>query len=219
MHKGAQSRRSSGRAQTPKRVASRMEGVVKNRGTKPTKKASHNKEVAKRDKVEQSHMRDSFPKVGKVAPLWSSQDQNGETRSLKEYRGSWVLLYFYPKDNTTGCTKEACMLRDTVPNFKKLSAKVVGVSIDSVKSHKKFETDHGLTFTLISDESKTIVNLYGVWAKKKMMGREYMGTLRTSFLITPEGKIAKVYPNVDPATHAEEVVDDLKSFRKAVKKG
>lgn len=146
---------------------------------------------------------------GQAAPEFTLPDQDGKEHSLAEYRGSWVLLYFYPKDDTPGCTKEACAIRDYFPNFGKLKAKVLGVSVDSVASHKKFAEKYSLPFTLLSDEGKQVVEQYGVWGKKQMMGREYMGTLRTSFLIDPEGKIAKIYEKVKPEVHAQEVLQDL----------
>lgn len=152
-------------------------------------------------------------KVNQKAPDFSLSDQDGKVHKLSSYKGSWVLLYFYPKDNTTGCTAEACAIRDYFPNFGKLKAKVLGVSVDSVKSHKKFADKYKLPFTLLADEEKKVVNRYGVWAKKKFIGREYMGTLRTSFLINPEGKIIKVYEKVNPAMHASEVLEDLGDVR------
>jgi peroxiredoxin Q/BCP len=151
-------------------------------------------------------------KVGDRAPAFSLPDQEGKVRTLKDYAGSWVLLYFYPKDDTPGCTTEACSLRDNFPKFKKMKAVVLGVSIDPVKMHAKFIQKYDLPYTLLSDEKKELVNAYGVWAKKKFMGREYMGTLRWSFLIDPNGKIAKIYEGVKPAGHAEEVLNDLKSL-------
>jgi len=155
-----------------------------------------------------------MPKEGQRAPEFSLPDQDGAVHSLADYQGSWVLLYFYPKDDTPGCTKEACAIRDDFHNFGTLKAKVRGVSVDSVNSHKKFAEKYSLPFTLLADEGKTVVNEYGVWGLKKMMGREFMGTLRTSFLIDPEGTIAKVYENVDPLTHAGEVLADLRASAK-----
>lgn len=119
---------------------------------------------------------------------------------------------FLPKDDTPGCTIEACTLRDSFPNFAKLKAKVLGISVDSVESHKKFIDKYKIPFTLLSDAEKKVVNLYAVWEKKKFLGREFFGTLRTSFLINPQGKIAKVYEGVKPAEHAEQVLEDLKSL-------
>ncbi len=153
-------------------------------------------------------------KVGDKAPEFTLPDQDGNWQSIKNYRGEWTLLYFYPKDDTTGCTKEACAIRDAMPDFKNLKAEVLGVSVDSVESHKKFADKYGLPFTLLSDEKKKVVNEYGVWGLKKMMGREYEGTFRTSFIINPEGKIAKIYEGVKPEIHAEEVLNDLKKLRK-----
>lgn len=149
--------------------------------------------------------------VGDLAPDFSLPDAVGTTHTLSQYYEKWVLLYFYPKDDTPGCTKEACSIRDEFPNFKKMRATVLGVSVDSTKSHGKFAMKYELPFTLLADEGKHVVQQYGVWAKKKFMGREYMGTLRTSFLINPEGKIAKIYESVKPETHAAEVLADLRA--------
>ena len=149
-------------------------------------------------------------KIGDQAPDFSALDQNGKNHTLKEQKGKWVLLYFYPKDDTPGCTVEACTIRDNYASFKKMGITVFGVSVDSVKSHKKFEDKFELPFTLLSDESKEIVTVYGVWGKKKFMGREYMGTNRWSFLIDDKGKIAKIYEEVKPKDHAEEVLADTK---------
>jgi peroxiredoxin Q/BCP len=151
-------------------------------------------------------------KSGVRAPLFSLLDQDGHPHALTDCKGQWVLLYFYPKDDTPGCTKEACALRDNFPKFKKLKIVVWGVSVDSVKSHKKFEEKYELPFTLLADEEKKVVNAYGVWGMKKFMGREYLGTMRHSFLIAPDGKIAKIYTEVKPEVHAEEVLEDLKEL-------
>jgi len=147
-----------------------------------------------------------------MAPLFTLPDQDGTERSLESLRGGWVLLYFYPKDDTPGCTKEACAIRDSFPAFDTSKVTVLGVSPDSVKSHKKFAEKYGLPFTLLADEGKEAVNAYGVWGKKKFMGREYDGVFRTSFLIAPDGTIKKVYENVKPEVHAAEVLDDLKAL-------
>lgn len=151
--------------------------------------------------------------VGQKAPAFTLQDQTGKEHSLKDYAGSWVLLYFYPKDDTPGCTKEACSFRDNLPKFKNVDANVFGISVDSVKSHAKFAEKFTLPFTLLADTEKTMVNDYGVWGKKKFMGREYMGTMRMSFLIDPKGKIAKIYETVKPELHADEVLADLKQLQ------
>ena len=148
--------------------------------------------------------------VGDTAPLFTLPDQDGVEHTLKDYRGQWVLIYFYPKDNTPGCTVEACALRDEFPTFGKLKAKIFGVSADTVASHKKFATKYKLPFTLLADPEKGMLKEYGVWGKKKFMGREYDGITRSSYLINPEGKIEKVYEKVNPLTHADQVLADLK---------
>ena len=154
-----------------------------------------------------------MPKEGELAPDFCLLDQDGNEHTLSNYQGRWVLVYFYPKDDTPGCTAQACAIRDADPDFAKLDAVVLGVSADSVKSHKKFADKYGLTFPLLADEDKKVVNEYGVWGRKKFMGREYDGIFRTSFLINPEGKIAKVYENVKAAEHAEMVLKDLNTLR------
>jgi peroxiredoxin Q/BCP len=148
-------------------------------------------------------------KTGESAPDFTLPDQNGQPHKLSDFKGQWVLIYFYPKDDTPGCTKEACAIRDHFAGFKKLHAKVIGISVDSVKSHSKFAQKYALPFTLLADEEKKVVQAYGVWGNKKFMGREYMGTHRVSFLIDPKGKIANIYEPVKPDTHAEEVLNDL----------
>ncbi|MGE5541160.1 MAG: thioredoxin-dependent thiol peroxidase [Bacillota bacterium] len=153
-----------------------------------------------------------FPRVGTAAPDFTLLDQDGKEHRLSAYRGKWVLIYFYPKDDTPGCTKEACAIRDADPDFSTLDAVVLGISADSVKSHKKFAEKYELTFPLLADEDKTVINAYGVWGLKKFMGREYEGILRTSFLVDPNGKIAYVYEKVKPEQHAAEVIADLKEF-------
>lgn len=155
-----------------------------------------------------------LPKAGDQAPTFSLPDQDGKTHTLKDYAGKWVLLYFYPKDDTPGCTIEACTIRDQFKDFKKIGAEVIGISTDSVKSHKKFALAYELPFTLLADENKEMVGEYGVFGEKKFMGRTYMGTSRTSFLVDPAGKIAKVYEKVKPLTHAAEVIADLKVLKK-----
>ncbi len=152
-------------------------------------------------------------KVGQLAPGFTLQDQNGNNHKLSDYKGQWVLIYFYPKDDTPGCTKEACSIRDNFPKFTKSKTKVFGISVNSVKSHAKFAKKYKLPFTLLADENKSVVKKYGVWAKKKFMGREYMGTLRTSFLIDRKGKVVKIYENVKPEIHAEEVLKDIKELK------
>jgi peroxiredoxin Q/BCP len=148
-------------------------------------------------------------KIGDKAPDFSLPDQNDEEHSLSDFAGKWVFLYFYPKDDTSGCTTEACSVRDNFQVLKDRGVEVLGVSVDSVKSHKKFEQKYDLNFTLLSDENKEMVEKYGVWAEKSMYGKKYMGTLRTSFLINPQGEIAKIYEKVDPNNHLSEVLEDI----------
>lgn len=157
----------------------------------------------------------SLPKVGRKAPAFSIPDETGKKRTLAEYAGKWLLIYFYPKDSTPGCTIEACTIRDQFKDFKKIGAVVLGVSTDSAKSHKKFKDAYELPFTLLADEEKKMVTKYGVWGEKSMYGRKYMGTFRTSFLIDTKGIVRKVYEKVKPKEHACEVIADLKALKKA----
>ena len=153
-----------------------------------------------------------MPNVGEKAPSFTLADQEGKEHSLADYKGKWVLLYFYPKDDTPGCTIEACTIRDQFKGFTKIGAVVLGVSTDSVASHKKFAQKFDLPFTLLADVTKEVVGAYGVFGEKMMMGRTYMGIRRTSFLIDPAGKVAKVYEKVRPEAHAAEVIADLKEL-------
>lgn len=148
-------------------------------------------------------------KTGEKAPDFKLEDQNGEWRELKDYRGKWVLVYFYPKDDTPGCTKEACNMRDNFSQFNRMNLQVLGISKDDTKSHKKFAEKYELQFPLLSDTTTEVNKLYDVWKPKKFMGKEFLGTMRTSFLINPEGRVAKIYENVKPEGHAEEVMKDI----------
>ena len=146
-------------------------------------------------------------KEGSTAPAFKTNDANGETVSLKDLRGQKVVLYFYPKDDTPGCTKEACSFRDAFAKYKKRGITVLGVSPDSEASHKKFETKYKLPFTLLADKDHAIADAYGVWGEKKFMGRTYMGIHRTTLLIDEKGKIKKVFEKVKPEDHASEVLE------------
>jgi thioredoxin-dependent peroxiredoxin len=146
--------------------------------------------------------------IGTHAPDFSLQDQNGNLIRLSDIKNSWILLYFYPKDNTPGCTAQACGLRDASTAYESSNIRIIGVSKDSVKSHKKFETDHSLTFTLLADTNTEVAKLYGVWGPKKFMGREFLGMHRISFLIDPEGIIRKTYEKVDVLKHASQILAD-----------
>ena len=148
-------------------------------------------------------------KEGGRAPEFSVNTSGGGKLSLADFKGKNVILYFYPKDDTPGCTKEACAFRDNFSEFKKRGAVVLGVSPDSVKSHDKFVEKFKLPFTLLADEDKKIVEAYGVWGEKSFMGRKYMGTHRVTFLIGPDGRIKKIWPQVKPDEHVEEVLAAL----------
>jgi peroxiredoxin Q/BCP len=147
---------------------------------------------------------------GIPAPDFILNDDTGATRRLSDYRGQFVVLYFYPKDDTPGCTTEACNFRDDYSGYVEAGVTVLGVSPDTVKSHGKFKNKYQLPFPLLADEQHAICELYGVWALKKLMGREYMGVVRTTFLISPDGLIKKVFENVKPAEHSADVLRALK---------
>lgn len=147
---------------------------------------------------------------GKKAPAFKLKDQDGNQVSLKDFLGQKVVLYFYPKDDTSGCTKEACSFRDNLPDFNKIKSVILGVSVDSVASHKKFQEKYNLPFTLLSDEDKKVVNDYGVWVEKSMYGRKYMGIERTTFIIDEKGKIQKIFNKVKVDGHTEDVLNALK---------
>lgn len=150
------------------------------------------------------------------APDFSLPDQTGVVRSLNDYVGKWVMLYFYPKDNTPGCTKEACAFRDAREIIAELgNVEVIGISKDSIKSHSKFASDHNLNFTLLSDQSVDTIKAYGSWGKKKFMGREHEGILRNTYLIDPSGNIVKTYESVNPITHVKEIIKDLQTLKGA----
>lgn len=146
------------------------------------------------------------------APDFELSDDSGALRRLADFRGQPVILYFYPADDTPGCTKEACNFRDDYSDYQRAGVTILGVSPDSVKSHVKFKAKYHLPFPLLADEGHKVCNDYGVWGPKKMMGREYEGVLRTTFLIDANGKIARVFENVRPAEHSGEVLAALKAL-------
>lgn len=148
--------------------------------------------------------------AGIPAPDFILIDDAGATRRLSDYRGQSVVLYFYPKDDTPGCTTEACNFRDDYSGFIEAGVTILGVSPDSPKSHARFKQKYQLPFPLLADEQHVICEAYGVWGQKKFMGREYMGVLRTTFLISPDGKIKKVFADVKPSDHSAEVLAALK---------
>ena len=148
-------------------------------------------------------------KVGDAAPDFELPDQDGKTHKLSDYLGQTILVYFYPRDFTPGCTAEACQIRDNFPKFSGVNTLVLGISTDTVESHKKFAQKYRLPFTLLSDVKKEVVKNYGVYKPKKLFGKEFFGTARTSFLIDKNGKITKIYEKVKPTTHATNVLIDL----------
>ncbi|MDR1974321.1 MAG: thioredoxin-dependent thiol peroxidase [Bacteroidales bacterium] len=147
--------------------------------------------------------------VGDKAPNFKGINQNGETVALSDFKGKKIILYFYPKDNTSGCTAEACSLNDKSEYFLHKGYVIIGVSPDSVESHKKFEEKNNLSFNLISDPEKRIIQAYGAWGEKKNYGKTYMGLLRTTFIISEKGTIEKVFPRVDTKTHADQIIKSL----------
>lgn len=147
--------------------------------------------------------------AGGLAPDFSLPDENGEPHKLSDYRGKPVVLYFYPKDDTTGCTKEACGFRDDYSAYQDTGVVILGVSPDTSQSHTKFKTKYDLPFTLLADTDRKVIELYGVWGTKKSFGREHDGVLRTTFLIGKDGKILKVFEKVKPAEHSAEILSAL----------
>ena len=145
-------------------------------------------------------------KEGDKAPPFTASTNGGGKVSLSDFAGKHVILYFYPRDNTPGCTVEACAFRDQFDVFKQKGAVILGVSTDSAKAHDKFIAKQKLPFTLLADEDKTIVQAYGVWGQKRFMGMKFLGTYRVTFLIGPDGRIKKIWPQVKPEEHAEEVL-------------
>ena len=147
--------------------------------------------------------------IGTKAPEFSLPDQNGEMKSLSDYKGQKVILYFYPKDMTSGCTKQACTFGELYPQFREKGAVVIGVSKDSVASHKKFEEKYGLPFTLLSDPEKEVIQAYGVWQEKKNYGKVTMGVVRTTYLINEDGIIEKAFGNVKAGDNPAQMLEAL----------
>ena len=148
-------------------------------------------------------------KIGSLAPDFSLEGDDGKKHSLKEFRGKKIVLYFYPKDDTSGCTKESCSFRDNLSSIKHKGAVVIGVSADGTDSHRKFISKYDLNFPLLSDESKSVLETYGVWKLKSFMGRKYMGIERTTIIIDEKGKISHIFPKVKVDGHTEEVLNAL----------
>ena len=153
--------------------------------------------------------------VGMPAPDFSLPDQAGTEQTLSAMRGQWVLIYFYPKDDTPGCTKEACAFRDSYTDLKSNDVVILGISKDAVASHAKFSNKYKLPFPILADPDKVVMQSYGVWGEKKFLGKTVVGTRRMSFLIDPNGLIAKVYKTVKPAEHAGQALKDVLSFQES----
>ena len=152
-------------------------------------------------------------KEGVSAPAFELPDQNGKTHMLSDYRGKWVVLYFYPKDMTPGCTTEACNFRDSFSAFNDLNVVILGVSKDSIDRHAKFSNKYSLPFALLSDENGSVSEEYGVWKEKSLYGKKFLGINRSTFIIDPDGKIAKTYHKVDVKKHTREVMDEVNILR------
>jgi peroxiredoxin Q/BCP len=150
----------------------------------------------------------------KKPPEFCLKNQDDKNICLKDYKGNWILVYFYPKDFTPGCTKEACMFRDYFKDLKKEGVTVLGISADSVESHKKFAEKHELPFDVLSDETKEVIKKFKALRKKKMFGKEYLGIVRISFLIDPKYKVVKEYSGVKPQLHAKEVLENVVEMKK-----
>jgi len=147
------------------------------------------------------------------APDFNLLDQHGKPHTLADYAGKWLVVYFYPKDDTPGCTTEACNFRDGREVLQQMGAEIIGISKDTVKSHAKFAAKHQLDFTLLADPEHAVIDAYGSWRPKKFMGREFIGIHRDTYLINPDGDIVKKYEGVDPKTHIGDIIKDLKSLR------
>lgn len=153
--------------------------------------------------------------VGTKAPNFNLQNQDGIETTLSNYAGKWIVIYFYPKDDTPGCTTEACEFSFELAGFRDMDAVVLGVSADSVARHEKFANKHSLGVTLLSDPQHAMIESYGAWREKMMCGKKYMGIVRSSYIIDPSGKIAKAYDNVKAKGHAQKVKEDLLKLRNA----
>ncbi len=151
-------------------------------------------------------------KAGEFAPNFELPDENGTLHRLSDFSGKNVVLYFYPKDDTPGCTKEACGFRDQYSEFEKAGVPVIGISPDSPQRHSKFKAKYSLPFLLLSDEKHQVLESYGVWGRKKMMGKEYDGVFRTTYLIGKDQKIIKVFKNVKPEGHSQEILKSLEEL-------
>ena len=152
-------------------------------------------------------------KVGDKVPVFTLADQDDQPVHLDQYKGKWVVLYFYPKDNTSGCTTEACDFTAGLPDFTKLDAVVLGVSPDSTASHRKFRSGHDLKITLLSDPEHQVLEMFGAWQEKSMYGKKYMGVVRSTFIVDPKGNLAHAWPKVSVKGHVDEVRETLEGLK------
>lgn len=148
------------------------------------------------------------------APAFSLPDQDGKVHTLHDYAGKWLIVYFYPRDNTPGCTVEACSFRDASHDFKEIGVEILGISKDTVRKHKNFATKHHLNFPLLSDVSTETIKAFGAWGARTFWGRKFEGTLRNTYIIDPQGKVVKMYEKVNPLIHVEEIIEDIRELQK-----
>lgn len=205
---------------TKKKTAKKGRKKVARKAARPAKKKAAGKRVAKKKVAKKAAKKrapkkapavvETLLKVGQEAPNFELQNENGETVRLSDLRGKQVVLYFYPKDDTPGCTQESCDFRDNYGRVKSVGAEVFGISKDDVTSHTKFKTKFSLPFSLLADTEGKAIESYGVWKEKNMYGRKYMGIERTTFIVDTEGKIKKIYPKVSVTGHVDQVLEDLK---------
>ena len=151
--------------------------------------------------------------TGSKLPQFSLPDQHGKVHNMGDYKDLWIIIYFYPKDLTPGCTTEACNFQEALPDFNSIDAVIFGISKDSVDKHKKFADKYNLQFSLLSDENSDVCEQFGVWQKKRLYGKEYMGIMRTTFVVNPDGKIVRVYQKVKVKEHHTEILNDLKVLK------
>ena len=194
---------------TPKRSSSKSQGVGSVSRVQTKKKTATPKKTKKPSRTSQQTVSTQELQVGDLAPAFSLPDDTGKIVNSSELRGKKVVVYFYPKDDTPGCTTEACSFRDGIQELKKSGAVVFGVSADSVSSHRKFSEKFQLNFPLLSDESKAMIQAYGVWKEKSLYGRKYMGIERTTFVMNEDGTIRKIFPKVKVNEHFTEVLQAL----------
>jgi peroxiredoxin Q/BCP len=206
----AKSRKPAKKLPLKKSPASAVKAGAAKKSKVPGKSPKATSMAKKKDAVDATSSGATLLHAGEMAPPFSVQNEKGEVVSLKALRGKKVILYFYPKDATPGCTQEGCDFRDNFARLKKLGAEVYGVSRDSAKSHAKFQEKQSFPFSLLADEDGKVCEAYGVWKEKSLYGRKYMGIERSTFVIDENGRLLKVYPKVKVAGHVDQVLEDLK---------